>query len=66
MTIISEEFDPDTWRAFRSLWVEERSTSEVSQELGKSIPWLYKAKFLVLKRLKEVVLSLSADTEYYT
>ena len=72
---IRPEFDDDHWQAFaavalrveesadgkRLVWVAKPSPAQVAQDLKQSVGWVYKAKSLMLKRLKEEVLFLAEE-----
>ena len=62
MERIRSEFNPDQWAAFEGTWIEDRRPQEVADELGRQVGWVYKAKCLVLKRLKEEVRYLAEDS----
>lgn len=64
MTRIHGEFDLDTWRTFELTWVSDVPALEASTQLGKPAAWIYKAKFRVLKRLKEEIEFLAADAGF--
>jgi RNA polymerase sigma-70 factor (ECF subfamily) len=55
-------FDPETWRAFELVWVENRPAAEVAREVGRAIDWVYVCKSRVLKRLWQEVRELAEDT----
>jgi RNA polymerase sigma-70 factor (ECF subfamily) len=50
---IRGEFEERTWRAFWEVQMEGRGTDEVGAELGMSPATVRKAKFRVLRRLRE-------------
>lgn len=54
-------FAADVWHAFELTWIEDQAPSEVARQLERSIPWVYKAKFRVLSRLREEVEMLADD-----
>ena len=54
-------FEPTTWRAFESVWIEKRSPAETADALGLSIDIVYYSKSRVLKRLKEEVEGIVED-----
>lgn len=54
-------FEPNTWEAFRRIWVEGESAATVSAELKLPIEAVYNAKSRVLKRLEAEVLLLADD-----
>jgi RNA polymerase sigma-70 factor (ECF subfamily) len=47
------DFEPQTWQAFWKTQVEEQSPSDVAQELQMTPAAVRKAKYRVLKRLRE-------------
>ncbi|MBC8356829.1 MAG: sigma-70 family RNA polymerase sigma factor [Planctomycetes bacterium] len=49
------EFEDSTWIAFWLTTVKGKATSEVAEELGKSVGSIYTAKSRVMKRLQEKV-----------
>lgn len=55
------EFDATTWRAFEAVWLEHSSPRQVAETLKKPPHWVYQAKYLVLKRLKQEVQFLAED-----
>lgn len=54
------EFEERTWRAFWEVQMEERGTDEVGRELGMTAAAVRKAKFRVLRRLREELGDLPA------
>lgn len=52
---IQPSFQPQTWRAFECVWLENRSAIETATELSLAIDAVYTAKSRVLKRLSEEV-----------
>ena len=59
---IHPEFDDKTWQAFNLTWVEDLPPQEAADELATNITWVYKAKCLVQKKLKEEIQRLSYDS----
>ncbi|HUQ73006.1 MAG TPA: sigma-70 family RNA polymerase sigma factor [Planctomycetaceae bacterium] len=55
-------FEALTWQAFEWLWSEHVPPDEVARRLQRSVKWVYQVKFRVLKRLREEVLYLAADS----
>lgn len=55
------EFEPDTWQIFRSVWIENQTSSQAAAELGFSVEKIYVAKSRVLKRLQSELLTLCED-----
>lgn len=55
LAMIRGDFEENTWRAFWQTAVEERLAADVSAELGISVNAVYKAKFRVLRRLREEI-----------
>jgi RNA polymerase sigma-70 factor (ECF subfamily) len=53
LELIREEFEERTWRAFWRMTVDNRSATEVGQELGLTANAVHQAKFRVLRRLRE-------------
>jgi RNA polymerase sigma factor (sigma-70 family) len=49
------EFSPEVFQAFEAVWYYEKKPGEVAQAMGQSPPWVYEAKYRVLKRLKQEV-----------
>lgn len=54
-------FEPETWRAFELVWLENRAASDVARELSQPIDWVYVAKSRVLKQLWQEVVELADD-----
>jgi RNA polymerase sigma factor (sigma-70 family) len=54
-------FEPMTWRAFESVWLENRSAVETANDLSLHVELVYYAKSRVLKRLKEEVQEIVED-----
>src|SRR5258706_247430 len=50
---IRGEFEERTWKAFWAVQVDNRSTDEVAAELGQTSAAVRKAKYRVLRRLRE-------------
>jgi RNA polymerase sigma factor (sigma-70 family) len=57
-------FEPTTWRAFESVWIENRSAAETAEALSLPIDLVYYSKSRVLKRLKEEVHDIVEDFSY--
>jgi RNA polymerase sigma-70 factor (ECF subfamily) len=55
-------FEPPTWRAFRRVWLENAPATQVAEEMGQPIDWVYVAKSRVLKQIWEEVQELADDT----
>lgn len=55
-------FDEKTWKAFELTWIEDLPAQAASVELNTDITRIYKAKFLVQKKLKEEIQRLSFDS----
>jgi RNA polymerase sigma-70 factor (ECF subfamily) len=53
LDLIRGEFEERTWRAFWEVQMEDRGTDEVGAELGMTPAAVRKAKFRVLRRLRE-------------
>jgi RNA polymerase sigma factor (sigma-70 family) len=58
---IRPQFEPDTWKAFESVWLHEKRSDEAAKELSMPIEAVYVAKSRVLKRLREKVLELAEE-----
>ncbi len=54
-------FEPATWRAFESVWIENRSAAETADALALNIDLVYYSKARVLKRLKAEVEEIVED-----
>jgi len=54
-------YEPDTWRAFELIWVENRAAAVVAEQMGRPIDWVYSAKSRVLKQLWDEVRQLAED-----
>ena len=57
---IQPSFQPQTWRAFECVWLENRSAAETADALSLGIDAVYTAKSRVLKRLSEEVEEIAA------
>jgi RNA polymerase sigma factor (sigma-70 family) len=55
MDLLEPEFEPTTWRAFRLLMIEGRSTAQVAAELGISVGAVRVAKSRILRRFRQEV-----------
>jgi len=55
------DFEPATWRAFESVWIENRSAAETADALALNIDLVYYSKARVLKRLKAEVEEIVED-----
>ena len=55
LELIKDEFEERTWQAFWKVQMEDRGTDEVGTELGMTAAAVRKAKFRVLRRLREEV-----------
>jgi RNA polymerase sigma-70 factor (ECF subfamily) len=55
MDLLEPEFEPTTWRAFRRLMLEGRSTAQVAAELGISVGAVRVAKSRILRRFRQEV-----------
>ena len=53
LDLVEQEFEPNTFRAFRRLALDGASGAEVAAELGLSVGAVYVAKSRVLKRIHE-------------
>lgn len=58
LTLIQEDFQPQTWRAWQEFAVAGRAAAEVAQELAMSPHAVYLAKARVLRRLREELAGL--------
>ena len=58
---IRERFDEATWKAFDLTWLGNVETGEAARQLGKTAAWVYKARFRVLRRLREEVEFIAED-----
>jgi RNA polymerase sigma-70 factor (ECF subfamily) len=53
LAVIQADFEPATWQAFTRFTLDGRPASQVARELGTSEAGVYRAKFRVLRRLRE-------------
>lgn len=58
MLQVKSRFEPNTWRAFEALTTEQKSVSEVAEELGLSTNAVCVAKSRVLATIRTVVAGL--------
>jgi RNA polymerase sigma-70 factor, ECF subfamily len=56
---IESQFETETWRAFRAVWIENQTPTQVAGDLGIDIEKIYVAKSRVLKRLRSELLKSS-------
>tara|TARA_R110002111_G_scaffold227346_2_gene288951 strand:+ start:86783 stop:87397 length:615 start_codon:yes stop_codon:yes gene_type:complete len=59
---IRAKFDAKTWKAFELTWINDSPPQDAATELNTEITWIYKAKFLVQRRLKDEIQRLSFDS----
>jgi RNA polymerase sigma factor (sigma-70 family) len=59
---IRTEFDDKTWMAFELTWINDTPPKVAADELNAEITWIYKAKFLVQRKLKDEIQRLSFDS----
>jgi RNA polymerase sigma-70 factor (ECF subfamily) len=62
LAIVRADFQAQTWKAFTRFALEARTSAEVADELGMSEEAVLKAKFRVLKRLREEAAGLLGDS----
>jgi RNA polymerase sigma-70 factor (ECF subfamily) len=55
------EVDGDTWRVFERVWEQGESPQFVADSLNRKPDWVYRAKYTVLSRVKQVVAQLCDD-----
>jgi RNA polymerase sigma-70 factor, ECF subfamily len=53
LDLVEEEFEPNTFRAFRRLTLDDASGNAVASELGMSVGAVYVAKSRVMRRIRE-------------
>ncbi len=53
LDLVEEEFEPNTFRAFRRLTLDDASGADVAVELGMSVGAVYVAKSRVMRRIRE-------------
>lgn len=58
---IRPEFSDEIWQVFEAVWIQDRPSREVAQEMNRKPEWVYRAKYNVLQRLKAEVQYLTAD-----
>ncbi len=51
--LVEQEFEPNTFKAFRRLTLDDASGAQVAAELGMSVGAVYVAKSRVLQRIRE-------------
>ncbi len=61
LAIVRRDFQPATWEAFARFALEARTAAEVADELGTTEEAVLKAKFRVLKRLREEAAEILFD-----
>jgi RNA polymerase sigma-70 factor (ECF subfamily) len=65
LTRIQPHFEEHVWRAFESVWRDDRPPAQVARDLGQRIDWVYMVEARVLKRLQEEVRELAEDTPLF-
>lgn len=60
-SMIENDFDPATWRAFWATTVEGHSIESIAEELSKKPGSIYTARSRVMRRLRDEVKRLTAD-----
>lgn len=63
LEVMNDSFSPSTWQAFWKLVVEDKTASQVAEELGLSISAVYSSKVRVMRRLREELAGLVDDIE---
>lgn len=58
LTLVQAEFEPKTWQAFWRTKIDEAPSSLVAEELGMTQNAIRKARFRILKRLREELADL--------
>jgi RNA polymerase sigma factor (sigma-70 family) len=66
MRSIRPEFRADAWQAFELVWLDDRPTLEVAEQLDRTLGWVYQSKYRVLRRLREMVLFLASDVSFFS
>lgn len=61
MREVRPTFAQDVWQAFDLTWLQDEAPTDVAEQLKRPVAWIYKAKFRVLKRLREEVEALADD-----
>ena len=61
LQLVRAEFEPNTWQAFWRTKIDEAPSAEVAEELGMTQNAIRKARFRVLKRLREELADLLGD-----
>lgn len=58
---IRPEFDDAVWQAFELTWVQDCKPNAAAEQVGRTTDWVYKARYLVLQRLREEIQFLAED-----
>jgi RNA polymerase sigma-70 factor (ECF subfamily) len=53
LTLMQEHFEPTTWRTCREFVVNDRTATDVAEELGITVNSVYLAKSRVLRYLRQ-------------
>jgi len=61
---IQQEFETETWNAFRAVWIENQTPTQAAEALGIGVEKTYIAKSRVLKRLRSELLRLCEDMPF--
>jgi RNA polymerase sigma factor (sigma-70 family) len=59
---LQPSFTRETWRAFNATFIEGQPPSEVADEIGRSVGWVYQAKSQIMRQLKTEILYLAEDS----
>lgn len=53
LELVRDDFEPNTWEAFRRVALEDESADDVAESFGISLDALYAAKYRIFRRLRE-------------
>lgn len=61
VTHVQAEFEPQTWKAFWRVAVDQQRPADVAEELGMTRYAVYQAKSRVLRRVRQEIADLEGD-----
>jgi RNA polymerase sigma-70 factor (ECF subfamily) len=62
---IRPEFEEAVWQAFELTWLQDIKPKEAADKIGKPSPWVYKARYKVIERLRKELEYLTSDAAIF-
>jgi hypothetical protein len=62
---IRPEFDEEVWQAFDLTWLQDVKPRDAAIQIGKPSPWVYKARYKVMERLRKELEFLTSDAAVF-